>query len=620
MTLLLLGLLPFITTGHNDQKADSIINAISILQNDSVRINKIVEYSAFLLQTPEKSYPFFQSELIRIEKKNNLKDLAIIYELLALSKYYSQEYDSAIFFTKKQMPYVQKINDSLRLFRAINRSAVLYDYISDYPTSISYYIEALKIANQLKNSKFIMATKINLGGLYLKMGRYHESLKQFKEAQFILDTAKNEDEMYSVAILLNLGAIYLELNILDSAYIFSKKSLELAIKYGKDDYASLNYGNLSRILRKKQIIDSSLYYQYKSYEIKEKLSDYRGMAESLLFIIETYTDNQQFSKASKMKHKLTFILPKIEDPDLLESVYYILASLNANTHNYKTAYEEILKALYLKDTILNERKQQQILDLETKYQTQQKENEILRLNNENFEKKAALAQSKLLNISGIGFLILLVGLGLFFWQRRKQQLKLALIQNSIQATEIEKKRIGKELHDGLAGTLIKLSKDAEQKDLYLSDQLLSTYNEVRNLSHQLDNSPIHGEKFMDRLIDLIPQDSLVQHFSFKITPLTLELSEPVGTHIYRIIQELIANNLKHANATKTKLVISLENGKLNLTYEDNGIGIGELKKGNGFKNIESRLELMNGSIKWPDNFSPGLKLEIQIPYHRYEKN
>ncbi|MFA5417486.1 MAG: ATP-binding protein [Bacteroidales bacterium] len=512
------------------------------------------------------------------------------------------------------------MNDSLLLFRAMNRYAAMYEIKSDYTNSIAYYIEADKIAQNLGIYRFIIAIKLNLGALYLKLGRNQNALEQFLAAKYMKDTATNVHPLHRIVVPLNLGAAYSELNMIDSAIYYSKKSLSYALEQNNIDHISINYSNIGNYFYKIDKLDSAIFYGEKAYEIRKQNNDLIGECNSLIGLILDNKETSDYGKARYYEKELEDIITQVEDKELIQRANYYTAILNADLGNFKKAFPKLMYAYELNDSLLNERKQNQILDLETKYQTQQKENEILCLNNENQLKKAELAQSRLLNISGLTLLIVLGGIAFFFWQRKKQQLKVALLENSIQATELEKRRIGKELHDGIAGTLIKLVKDVEQKDLKLSDQLLGTYNEVRKLSHQLDNSPLHGEVFMDRLIDLVPQDSQDQHFSFKITPLSLELSEPVGTHLYRIIQELIANNIKHAKATKTKFVISWEKGNLYLNYEDNGIGIGEIKKGNGFKNIESRLELMKGTIQWPAKLSPGLKIEIQIPYHYHEKD
>lgn len=620
--LLATGLFSFIAEGQSVQKVDSLIHQILLIEDETARFSKITEHSVFLLGEKEKAYPFFVSELKRIQQQGdtNFKSLAMIYELLSVSKYHSQEYDSAIFFTNRQIPCIERLQDSVLLFRALNRLAVIYEIKSEFEKSVAYYIEADKIAQKLGNFKFLIALKTNLGGLYQKMGRNLEAKGQFLKAKYMTDTSVSVLSIHQIIIPLNLGSVYSELNMLDSAIYYSKKSLVIALKENHLEYISLNYSNLANFFYINNQSDSAIFYETKAYEIRKQNNDVIGQCNSLIDLILAYKEISDFQTASNYENELDKLILYTDDKELIQRANYFTALLNEDKGNFRKAYKKLLRAYELNDTLLNESKQNQIIELETKYQTQQKENEILRLNNENLAKNTALTQARFVNLVVIGIFVLFGIIGLYVWQRKKQQLQVAMLENSIQATELEKRRIGKELHDGIAGTLIKLVKDVEHKDLKLSDQLLGTYNEVRKLSHQLDNSPLLGEVFLDRLMDIVPQDSENQHFTFKITPLSLVLTEPVGTYLYRIIQELIANNLKHAKATRTKLFISWEKGNLHLNYEDNGVGICELKKGNGFKNIENRIELLKGHFHWFSNNSNGLQIEIHIPYLYHEKD
>lgn len=183
----------------------------------------------------------------------------------------------------------------------------------------------------------------------------------------------------------------------------------------------------------------------------------------------------------------------------------------------------------------------------------------------------------------------------------------------IKASEKEKERIGKELHDGIASSIIKLVHEIENKDIDLADKLLKTYKEVRDLSHQLDNTPLHNEFFLERLIEIIPEKTN-KNFILKIKPTQLIINEPKGTHIYRIIQELITNNLKYSNATEIKISIQHKEENILLKYFENSNFSPKIKKGNGLKNIQDRVKIMLGKINI--NYKTGFLIEIIIPYKK----
>lgn len=170
------------------------------------------------------------------------------------------------------------------------------------------------------------------------------------------------------------------------------------------------------------------------------------------------------------------------------------------------------------------------------------------------------------------------------------------------------------MHDNIASDLRKLAHNTKSKDVTLSHELLNAYNSIRDLSHQLNDTPMHGELFMDSVFELMPKNTENQKFDLKIEPPYLELNEPHSTHLYRIIQELFTNNLKYAKATQTNLSVFLEDNLLVLNYEDNGVGATNLKKGTGLKNIENRILLLKG--KTNINTDNGFSMKIEIPYSK----
>ena len=162
--------------------------------------------------------------------------------------------------------------------------------------------------------------------------------------------------------------------------------------------------------------------------------------------------------------------------------------------------------------------------------------------------------------------------------------------------------------------IIKLAHKTESENIELSHQLLDSYNEIRSLSHQLNNTSIDGEMFINRLLDVFPENSENNTFHHQITPISLTLKEPFSTHIYRIIQELMTNNLKHSKATITSVDVTLEDSILKLNYTDNGIGNKNPTHGNGLKNIKDRVLLMNGNLDINSDTGNGFSVQIKIPY------
>lgn len=222
-------------------------------------------------------------------------------------------------------------------------------------------------------------------------------------------------------------------------------------------------------------------------------------------------------------------------------------------------------------------------------------------------------------------------------QREKEQAyQKDLLATSIISQENERYRIAKELHDDI-GAMLTTTKvyfeqlsiettpeEAAQLTARVNHLLEDLIDSTRSISQNL--SPVVLEKLglieaLDSLLKTIAESGKIKtRFTFNRLP---ELSKEQGLNLYRIVQELIANTLKHANASMLQLDLDLRQDALVLTYTDNGRGIQEdllkTKKGIGTKNIESRVSIVEGEIVYATNQDgSGLRVTIAVPLERNE--
>ena len=494
-----------------------------------------------------------------------------------------------------------------------------------------------------------METYFNQGYISQYVGDYENATKNILKAQ---DIFKVLDKKRAIQALNLLGIINVRLKNNEKAYEFSESAMKLAYKIGdsggyyktkktlaiinknlkkfdealqfnKDvadfeartkNYFSLGktYNNIAIVYDKTKKYDSSLIYYKKALRLKEQYGSKRDIINSYHGFGNLYSKMNDISKSEFHILKARDLAKSSNFPYELMHILQSLADINYQQGKYKQAFDALEESKVISDSLRSVKMKTNIAELETKYQTQQKEHEILKLTNENIQKEASLTQSKYTIFAVLGALLLILGFGYFYWNKRKQQHQLALLEHSVKSSEAEKSRIGKELHDNIAGTLMTLVHESETAQMQLSHKLLQAYNEVRGLSHQLDNTPMHNELFLDRVLDIIPDRTETKEFSLEITPRHLQIKEPYGTHIFRIIQELIANNLKYAKATQTQIKIVSNDYSLILTYDDNGVGTTAFKKGNGYKNIEDRIALMDGSLDL--QHQNGFSVTANIPY------
>lgn len=190
-----------------------------------------------------------------------------------------------------------------------------------------------------------------------------------------------------------------------------------------------------------------------------------------------------------------------------------------------------------------------------------------------------------------------------------------LLENTVESEEKEKKRIATKLHDDILGQLhhIKLLNEDEAINTLLSTSI----NHIRDISHEL-TPPFIEMNSMDTIIrNLLQPLSKSYQISFFFTEYDdLEIQPSIKLQIYRILQELIVNMIKHANASELDVQWRIGSNYCALTVKDNGIGIkpGE-SQGLGLKSIESRAALLNARCRFKSN--SGTQFIILIPLKRH---
>ncbi len=210
-------------------------------------------------------------------------------------------------------------------------------------------------------------------------------------------------------------------------------------------------------------------------------------------------------------------------------------------------------------------------------------------------------------------------------QRQNAELQAALLQGQT----IERKRVAADLHDNLGSTLSALwlsvdmidkSKMNEEESAIhqnLRQNLEKAYNDVRLLSHNLLPEELEKQGLSAALhyfIRKINQNSSIR-FNLQIDETLGKLDKKVEFELYSICLELVNNIIKHSKATEAKLRLhSATNGKVQLTIEDNGIGIFENNSdGKGMKNVGARVESLNGVWKIASKENKGTHSQITIP-------
>jgi signal transduction histidine kinase len=303
-----------------------------------------------------------------------------------------------------------------------------------------------------------------------------------------------------------------------------------------------------------------------------------------------------------------------------------LAEVEASMGNHEAAYQTMRELQAVNDSIYANNIKLQLTEMEARYNASENERRIMELENHGRMQKTILFSSG--SFAVLIFLFLLYAIN----QRKKraQQKLIAVEQRQamkistalMEGQENERARVARELHDGLGGKLtgIKLNiencaRDNNDKRLHqTAQQLTEAVADIRNLSHNLMPPSIRKygleEAIKDFIQNLETPDTKMEYYASNMAALD-HVNKQLS--VFRIVQELVNNAIKHARASRILLQTTIEGNLLLIDIEDDGIGFDPrtVERNMGLNNIETRVQFLNGTMQIDSQPGKGTAINIE---------
>ncbi|MBS1975174.1 MAG: sensor histidine kinase, partial [Bacteroidetes bacterium] len=451
------------------------------------------------------------------------------------------------------------VNDPLNQSYCLSNLGIVYTSLKKLDTAEMYFKEALQISRNIDDVYTESAVLLNLGDIYQKAGRLEEAKKNFDKAHLI---AKEMDLTETEAIALKGIAMY----------HLEKRNYPLAKAYA----------------------DSALSISIKSDNRKQTLK-----------------------------------------------LYKLLSDISYASQDLKAAHEFEEKEDALRDSVNADNLHRISTEFETKYETEKKEAKII-LQQSQLKQKSNLIYFLIAGVAAI----IIISLLTYRNYKNKQKLQQAKIdeletEKKLTATEAvlkgeeqERTRLAKDLHDGLGGMLsgIKFSLNNMKGNLIMTpdnaqafersmDMLDSSIKEMRRVAHNMMPEILvkYGlDAGLKEFCNDIERSGVLQisYQSIGMDKATIEQTTAVT--VYRIVQELVNNTIKHASAKNVlvQLHYAEQEKLLAITVEDDGKGFDKesLSKstGIGWSNIQNRVEFLKGKIDVNSTIDKGTSVLIEI--------
>ncbi len=554
---------------------------------------------------------------------------------------------------------INKINKDTTSLKSTEKSKYylflgsFYDKKDDEEQAFTYLKKAADIFIQTKNEKKLMLTyyqiyRLLTGKKELKADRE----KYLKKVEHY--ALKEKDSSLLLNVYDGYALDYLKNNKFDSATIYYQKVLLLAKTTQNNSILAATYNNLGIVYGNKKKIDSARYYYKKAIETFKKINKKTNQFAITYNIASTFIDEQKYTQAINWFNKADSIQLKKYKNSYKKLLYKKMAETFSLKKDYKNAFTYLQKHQQYKDSVNAEKQKIAILDMETKYKAIEKEKENIQL-------KADKKQQRLFLYGLIGLFIFIATIGYSLYanlKRKKEVIEkekkiiakekelehqkvISLVKDQevltmnamIEGQENERLRLAEELHDNLGSSLATLkmhfdafrnglanNKDTAVNLLNSTEEVLNeTYQKVREMAHTNHVSVMAAHGLIPSIYDLTERIKTAKNIAIEITHYGFEnpIDSSLELNVFRIIQELITNIIKHAKAEKIAININLFEDSLSLIIEDDGIGFDLNKiqsKGIGLKNLFERVKRDGGTLTIDSNIGQGTIIIIEIPF------
>ncbi|RLD60085.1 MAG: hypothetical protein DRJ05_05300 [Bacteroidetes bacterium] len=617
------------------------------LPDDSIKVRKLYDIAYGIeIENPDSAIRLYEMGT-KISKQINYPiglGRGLQYKGIVLSD--QGRYDAAIEYYQKSIVVFKTIPYEIGVAATYINIGNIHQFKAEYTKSIENYLTGIKLFEQLNDTTRLIRAYNNIGGIFSDVEQFDKSLQYYQislELSYLINDSINMGYCYY-----DIGVVELKKNELQLASGNLNKAL-VSAKSNKDLYLlSLIHLSLSDIDTRNNNHRNALQKSKLSLGYANKLGNPEVTSTILARVGYDYKNLSQLDSAYYYLNKSIEIAKKNQALEVLLFAYKWMAELQELKKNYKSAIEWQRQYKILQDSASGQRQMRIISGLDIQYETEKKDLELS-------EKTLTIERNKALLSKRYYFIIALSGalisafVFLFLYRQSQRQKRIITEKNAavqkeklkqlkkekqvialksmMEGQENERSRMAKDLHDGLGGLLssVKLhfnNTRTENKNLQQSadfnkalELLDTTSSEARKIAHNLMPEALKKFGLIDALRDFCNNisSSAILNIDFQSYNMDKRLTDAKEIMIYRIVQELVNNIVKHAKASEAIVQLMCNDERLYLTVEDNGTGFDPEKikmNSAGMSNIRSRVDFLNGSLEIDS--SPGKGTTVNI--------
>lgn len=546
--------------------------------------------------------------------------------------------------------YLQ-LGDSLQMAWSVNNLGSCYYQQGYYGLASSYYLEAVGLFEAVSVMEPLALTLYNLGRLFELQKDYSSARAYFERSRasyLLLDLKLDVADLDLCLAEIDLRqkqpqAAQVRLEGIKSLFEEEGGGYRMSQWFHAAGQAWEGLGDYEQAVR----------HYRASLALKETFQDPIGEGQVYNSLAVSFYLDQQWSLARENYEIAYKIGEEWGNLPLRRNASLGLAEVYEAEGNGTEGFVWYKVYKRMEDSIFSLEKIRLIAELDARYESTLKDRKIDTLESTVSVANLALQRNEALlsrqrarqGVAWMGIVllvILLLGILWFFRQRRAREIQahnakvddLISAQESraleaiVEGQEVERKRLARELHDHfgsmLATVLVNLNSLPEGLDPSLpriTELVNQACEDVRNLSHNLHVGMADQwglVSAVDALVALLQQSRQIQvHATCNLNPETISMTQEI--HIYRIIQELVSNVLKHSQATKVEIQVTGFDEMVNVIVEDNGKGFdpkalsAKRDAGIGLSNLQERMAVLEGEFHIDSRLGKGTSISLDFP-------
>jgi signal transduction histidine kinase len=604
--------------------ADSLIHVLATQKNLPTeeqltlyrKIGTIYRYTDL-----EKTKRYCREGITLANKTGDLISVMKFYSYLGEAHEAQEHLDSALLFHQKALDAAIESEDQYMIANCYNTLAGRYNRLYNYSAGMDCYFKALDISEKMGNKEMYAMALCNIGGMYRGLDKSDKALDYFMKSDSV--AAEIHESRIQKTVCSEIGIIYYEKEDYDKALQYQQKALEISRANNQSTNSDIvnsmhraeirSLHGIAGIYVASGDYDQALKYAQESLYYLEKYDDVQSQREAVNVwnhLAEVYFYRQEYPACEQAALKAW----TIDSTDI--TVSYSIASTLAKVYIYLDKKEKAIYYFERLNEILQEKAEDHfntaLAEHEVKYEAEKKEMQIAALEKE---------KTYFTRLAAAGFVIVLLALvaGILYFIFRKQKDKLMEKERILLASEAvqsgeneERKRIARDLHDGLGGMLssVQINLDSIERLENARELLSKSMEELRRISHNLMPASLqYGIKpALEEFCRSLP------NVHFHCFGLDEPLSEKINLLLYRCAHELVNNALKYADAGVINVQLAQTADNVTLTVSDNGCGFDITKQtqGMGLQYIRDRIAVVGGKIEINSSKSKGTETSIEL--------